>query len=170
MAKGDVVKSEPAIVIDKRSIGALRRAVKRKRLNRDQHELLRALIVQIERTESEGDGLGTTVRYNLQVIDTQIRDVLEKTGGASFDEDAIAKMPPSMQARIVERLENVAARIEAEGAQTKIKSYSTSTFACLKDYQGCRAAAEARSYWCTIALLVCLAGDIGESFITGRSK
>jgi hypothetical protein len=169
-SKTDLVKAGPALTVDGRSVGALLRAVKNKKLSRDQHELLQALIVQMERVEGRSEGLGTTVRYNLQVIDTQIRDVLERADGDAFDEEAIAKMPPTMQARIVERLENVVQRLESESAREKIKSYSTSTFKCLDDYEVCRRAVKSGGYWCTIALLVCLAGNLGEAFVTGKKK
>lgn len=175
MAKGKLKKTaavpaKAALSVDKRSVGNLLRAVKRKKLTRDQHELLRALIVQVERVEGEAEGLGTTVRYNLQVIDTQIRDVLDRADGDAFDESAITKMPPKMQARIVERLENVAQRLESEGAREKMRAYSTSTFKCLDDYELCRQSANKGAYWCTIALLVCLAGQLGEAFVTGSKK
>lgn len=159
------------LVVDQRSVANLIRAVKRRKLTREQHELLEVLVSQLEQVEGTAGGLGTTVRYNLSVIDTQIRDVLDRTSGDSFDESAVAKLPDRMQERVLERLENVAERLETVTAKKRIGSYSTTAFKCLEDYERCKAAQSAAGYWCTIALLVCLAGKLGEAFVTGgKSK
>jgi|GEM_PF-808977 len=161
--------------LDRREVGELSRAVKRQKLNRAQHALLRRLIAGVEKSES-GAGLERTVRFNLQVLDTQIRDVLARADDGTFDEDAIAKMPDRMHQRIEERLGKVELRLSSEEAQRKIKDYSTTTFKCVKDFETCQEAKLGRkskagaSYWCTIALLVCLAREIGEAFVTGTKK
>lgn len=158
------------LVVDQRSVANLIRAVKRRKLTREQHEMLEVLVSQLEQVEGSARGLGTTVRYNLSVIDTQIRDVLDRASGEIFDERAIAQLPDQMQRRVLERLENVADRLETAAAKERIESYSTTTFKCLEDYERCKAAQSSAGYWCTIALLVCLAGKLGEAFVTGAKK
>ena len=143
---------------DRRAVAELARAVKRQRLTREQFALLRQLTADVEQVE-DSKGLKRTVRYNLQVVDTQIRDVLAHSDGDAFDERAVANMPEHMQRRIIERLDNVAARLSKLSA-SEPATYTTSTFKCMRDFETCRAQTTGPAYWCSIALLVCLAREL----------
>ncbi|HUS96074.1 MAG TPA: hypothetical protein VMX97_04970 [Hyphomicrobiaceae bacterium] len=154
-----MAKAKTDVVIDARAVGNLSRAVKRKTLTREQHKLLGALISQLEETE-DPSGLPKTVRYNLRVVDTQIRDVLVKSDGETFDDQTIAKMPEHMQRRILERLENIEARLTRAPVKAATAEYSTETFKCLQDFELCKSVAKGSHLWCTIAYLVCLARQL----------
>lgn len=150
--------------LDQRAIGELLRAVRRRRIDRKQALLLQRLIGEVTLADAD-EGLAKTVRYNLGVVGTQVRDVLDRSRGETFDDDALACMPQSVHARVVTRLERVADRLSHDRAKERIAGYSTRTFRCMQDFETCKASATGPTYWCTIAMLVCLARQVGDAFV-----
>lgn len=164
-----MVHSQRQTTIDRRKVGALSRALRRRSLTSRERDMIGELATSL--TVADGPaGLVKTVRYNLRVIETQVRHVMVRADHSRFDERSLASLPEAVQRRVIDRLANVEVRLEKPAARRRIRAYSTRTFRCLQDYETCRARGDAAGYWCAMGLLVCLAGQIAGAIGSAKSE
>jgi hypothetical protein len=134
-------------------------AVRRRRLAGCHIVQLREKIADVQKAGAEGRFERLALR-NLKVADTQLREIAVRSGGAVFDERALAALPRQLRRRIVTRLDNIGRRMaDARGRATREEPREPA-FRCVREYERCRGEARVARFWCHVAMVVCLVGSM----------
>jgi Rad3-related DNA helicase len=130
-------------------------AVRRQRLAGEDIKLLRSRIAELEELETEERFVKAALR-SLKVASTQLKTIEARSGGEPFDEKAFEALPEHLRRRILTRLDNIAKRMAGASERDRPSEYADPAFQCLRDYERCRQTAKASSFWCQLAMVVCL--------------
>lgn len=135
---------------DLKSVAA---AVRRHELAADDVAQLRDKIAEVRALELEGKVLRTAQR-NLEVADTQLRDMQKRLKEGKIDEAAFAELPDHLQKQVLKRLDNNVQRMRKALESARGEQYSAPSFRCMQDYETCKARSGS-PIWCHIAMVVC---------------
>jgi hypothetical protein len=134
-------------------------AVRRRRLAGCHIVQLRAKIADVQKVGAEGRFARLALR-NLRVADTQLREIALRSGGAVFDERALAALPRQLRRRIVMRLDNIGRRMADARGHAIREQPRDPAFRCVREYERCKEEVRSARFWCHIAMVVCLAGSM----------
>ncbi len=124
---------------------------------------LRASIEAVQCVGPKHRALRAMLR-DLKVAATQLKTFQSKVAGP-LDDDSFRALPPHLQRRLLARFNNLAIRLaqleRARLPKSKRQRMSydvgdNSSFGCLREYERSRAQPDSSSFWCQIALVVCL--------------
>jgi hypothetical protein len=142
------------------------RAVRRQQLAGADLAELRATIALLADLETEHRVVRAGLR-NLRIADTQLKDLQARKFGPVLDDKALATLPGHLRRRVLERLGNIARRMDREAARRAARTAQAPktessaedidpAFKCVRDCRACEAAPDASAFWCQLSLVICL--------------
>jgi hypothetical protein len=151
-------------------------AVRRQRLAGGDIEELRRTIASLADLETEHRVLKAGLR-DLRVADTQLKDIQARAFGPVLDETAFAALPDHLRRRVLQRLANIAARMDREAVRRARLAVAPGgadpavdpAFRCVAACRDCEAAPGGSPFWCQLSLVICLLRSVLPALLSAKS-